>query len=135
MNTSSKKVGCAVMLFVASIAVPQWLGASQLFGRESDFQELVAARSLKCSFPWYASVDWDSDAPNIKSARQEDFGFQIDGIDHRRRTARIIGNAGAEDLAGFRGADSVSFVEQVAAGTLNVTTVYAWRDKQGRFKS
>jgi hypothetical protein len=70
----------------------------------------------------------------VKDGRQ-DFEFHIDGIDHGRRTARIIGNAGAEDLLVFGGADSVAFVEQVPVGAVNVTTVYAWRDTQGRFKS
>jgi hypothetical protein len=95
---------------------------------------LMAARSLKCSFPWFASADWDGDLPVLKTSKQ-DLGFHIDGIDHSKQAARMIGNAGSEDLLATEAIDSISFIEQTPFGTLNVTTVYKWRDKVGRFKS
>ena len=123
----------AFQIVVALMAIPL-LSAAQLAPEPGAYRDLVAARSLKCSFPWSASADWDRDEPRVKNASQE-FGFQIDGIDHRQGSARIIGNAGADDLTALRGADSVSFLERVPAGTINVTTVYAWRNTEGRFKA
>lgn len=110
------------------------LRAVQIIPEDSALRALSEARSLKCSFPWYSSAAWDRDQPQVKSAGQ-DFGFQIDGIDYRKRSARIIGNAGADDLAVTQGTGSVSFIEQVPVGSVNLTTVYAWRDKAGRFKA
>lgn len=96
---------------------------------------LGSARSLKCSFPWLASPNWDRDPPRVTGASQKDFGFQIDGIDYAKNSARIIGNAGAADLAAAAGATSVSFIERTPLGAMNLTTVYAWQDKLGRFKA
>jgi hypothetical protein len=110
--------------------------SAQISADPSAVRALRGARSLKCSFPWYASTDWDQDEPRVKSdGTQEDFGFQIDGIDYRNERARIIGNAGADDLGATTGEHSVSFVEIVPTGSVNLTTVYAWRDKSGRFKA
>ena len=108
--------------------------AGQQAGAVDAYRALVSARSLKCDFPSFARVDWDSDEPKIRTDRQ-DFGFQIDGIDFVKRTARIIGNAGAADLAVTQNEVSISFTERVPSGTLIVTTVYAWRDKLARFKA
>ncbi|MGH8567718.1 MAG: hypothetical protein ACREXU_06795, partial [Gammaproteobacteria bacterium] len=64
---------------------------------------MLAARSLKCSFPWFASTDWDADQPAVKASTQKDFAFHIEGIDYSKSVARLIGNAGAEDLTVTRG--------------------------------
>ena len=80
------------------------------------------------------SADWGADDPKVKSTGQ-DFSFHIDGMDRVTGSARLNGNVGAEDLAPTYGAYSVSFVERVPAGSVNLTTVYAWRDKAGRFKA
>jgi hypothetical protein len=124
-----------VVLLIVLLPLPFPLRATQMNQDASGFRALIAARSLKCSFPWYASANWQLDHPQVKSASQQEFGFQVDGIDYRKATARIIGNAGADDLAASQGTDSVSFIEQVPVGSLNLTTVYAWRDKAGRFKA
>jgi hypothetical protein len=91
--------------------------------------------ALKCSFPWYASADWDASEPTIKSAEQKDFTFNVDAIDYEKANARIIGNAGAEDLTALSGESSVSFIERVPVGSINVTTVCAWRARTGHFKA
>lgn len=105
-----------------------------LFATDADREALMSARSLKCTFPLYSSTEWQRDRPTVKTDDQ-DFGFQIDGIDYSQRTARMIGNAGADDLEVAPGTDTVSFVERVPAGAVNLTTVYAWRDSQGGFKA
>jgi len=86
--------------------------------------ELRGARSLKCSFPTITTLDWKaSDAkPQVG---QQDFGFTLDGIDHKARKARLIGNVGAIDLAVIDGVKVTTFVETTASGNVNMTTVFA----------
>ena len=96
---------------------------------------MMSARSFRCSFPQYSSVDWDRDQPRLRTSTQADFAFHIDGIDYRTRTARVIGNAGAADLMAMAGVMSVSFIEQTPSGSVNLTSIYAWRDSMGRFKA
>jgi hypothetical protein len=121
-----------ILALVMTIA--QIPAGAQILPDNKVLQTLMEARSLKCVFPWYASADWDGDEPTARTATQREFAFNIDGIDHKRQTARLIGNAGADDLLALGGTSTLTFVEQVPAGAINVTTVYAWRDKQGRFK-
>jgi hypothetical protein len=120
------------IVMAGCLAVPLY---AQLAPDAGAVRALSSARSLKCSFPWYSSADWNDDRPTLKNATQTDFGFHIDGIDYGKGVARLIGNAGAEDLTPVRGDSSVSFIERVPVGTLNVTTVYAWRNKAGHFKA
>ena len=86
--------------------------------------ERGAARSLKCAFPTVTSLDWK--ANDIKpTVSQQDFGFNLDGIDHKAYQARLIGNLGAVDLAVIDGFKVIPFVETTASGNVNVTTVFA----------
>ena len=127
-----RRVILSALLLATLLARPDVVVAQD--GTTDEHRALAGARSLKCSFQWFASTEWSADEPAVKLGKQ-DFGFQIDGIDHSRRTTRIIGNAGADDLTVFQGRDSVTFVELVPAGTPNVTSVYAWRDPMGQFKA
>ena len=120
-----------VAAFVVCIAAA---ASAQIVAPVNDVRALLAVRSLKCTFPWYASADWNEDAPKVKNATQE-FGFNIDSIDYPKGSARMIGNAGAEDLVAASGEATVSFIEQVPVGSFNITTVYAWRNKAGHFKA
>jgi hypothetical protein len=120
-------------LAVIVVALAVGLDAQILPGPK-DVQSLLSLRSLKCSFPWYASADWDADEPKIKIASQG-FTFNIDSIDYKKGSARLIGNAGAVDLGADAGESSASFLEIVPVGTPNLTTVYAWRNREGHFKA
>jgi len=124
---------------VPSLAAIAWLFTAvppQINADPATFKELVAARSLKCAFPWYVSTDWDADEPVLKPNKaKQGFEFQIDGIDFKKGLARIIGNAGADDLNAILGDSTVSFIEIVPSGSVNVTTVYAWRNNSRRFKA
>jgi len=128
-----RAIAIVALALLAPVSTVPSLGA-QILADDSSIRALARARSLKCSFPWSSSADWDADDPKLKTAVQ-DFSFHIDAIERTKRTARIIGNAGAEDLVVLVGDDSVSFVEQTPAGAVNVTTVYAWRNKAGTFKA
>ena len=87
---------------------------------------LRGARSLKCSFPETASLNWkSSDAkPEL---RQQEFSFVIDGIDHKAHKARLIGNLAAVDLDIIDGANAVTFLEVTPSGNVNITSVFADR--------
>ena len=128
------------MLFVGGCSTPASTDTDAqgappaLFASDADREALMSARSLKCTFPLYAATDWQRDRPTVKTEDQ-DFGFQIDGIDYSGLTARMIGNAGSDDLQVSPGYDTVSFVERVPFGAVNLTTVYAWRNSRGGFKA
>lgn len=124
-----------LVIIVAGVASGQLLPAQTIIPDASAIRALVAARSLKCTFPWYASALWDLDQPQIKRASQTGFGFHVDGIDYHKGSARGIGNVGSADLMAIQGSESVSFIERTLVGSLNVTTVYAWRTKAGHFKA
>ena len=47
----------------------------------------------------------------------------------------MIGNAAAVDIILLPGADRLSFIERTPVGAVNLTTVYAWRDSDGGFKT
>ena len=127
------RVPAFAMTIMVALMSADALASPQLFAKPGDVKELFAVRSLKCTFPWYASAEWESDTPKLKTASQA-FEFQIDGINLRDRVARLIGNAGSADLNAHRGADSITFTEQTLMGSLHTTTVFAFRDSQGRFK-
>lgn len=117
------KIGIPVVLFVVvAFGLCQSVTA-QILPDSSSVRALTGARSLKCSFPWYASTDWEGDQPTIKSANQPDFAFQIDGINYRKGSARMVGNRGADDITASQGTVSVSFIERLPVGSLNVTAV------------
>lgn len=122
------------LLPVVLLTMPGGVSGAQLFPSPADVRLLMSVRSLKCSFPKYASADWAANEPQTKVGTQ-DFGFQIDGIDHSKSAARMIGNAGATDLAVLEGEESITFVESTPVGTVNVTSVFAWKDAPRRFKA
>lgn len=127
--TWPKAIGiCAVLCGCMTMT-----SAKQLSPEPGATRALFAARSLKCAFGTYASTDLKEDG--LPKTGKQDFGFQIDAIDYQKTSARIIGNAGADDLVVLRGDSSVSFVERTPSGAVNLTTVFGWRDQAGRFKS
>ena len=124
----------AVISFIVLLVVSQPADAQLRVASDDEGPALVAARSLKCSFPWSTLADWTDHEPPLKSGTQE-LEFHIDVIDYQQATARLIGNVRDGDLEASPGIDSVSFIEGVPSGTPNITTVYAWRDSAGRFKA
>lgn len=123
-----KVMACALLL------LPVAVSGTQLSPQPNDVRMLMSVRSLRCSFPKFASADWGSSGPQTKTGSQ-DFGFQIDGIDHAKQSARMIGNAGATDLLALDGDETITFVEQTPVGTVNVTSVFGWKDGARTFKA
>jgi hypothetical protein len=95
--------------------------------------DLLATRSLKCDFPFIAVSDWEKNNP-APELKKQDFAFHIDGIDVAAGRARIIGNAGSEDLVLVAGDAVLHLLERTPSGNLNVTSVFAVR-VSGKFKA
>ena len=108
--------------------------SAQFLAPAADVKTLLAARSLKCSFPFFAQADWDRDEPRLRTGKQT-LVFQVDNINLRDQTARLIGNVGSADLVASRGTDSIAFTQATTGASLHLTTVFAWRDKRGAFKA
>ena len=122
-----------LLLLIAVAATPQAAAAQS----EDDRAVLQSTRSLRCSFSRAAFLQppWiDTDRPSLEDG-DEDLRFQIDAIDHAGNRARMIGNAASVDIILIRGADGLSFIERTPSGGVNLTTVYAWRDSDGGFKT
>lgn len=114
----------AATLLVASTAIAQ----------TADEAALASVRSLKCEFPSLAVNEWEQEQPAPKLKKQN-FAFHIDGVDLSQGKARIIGNAGSEDLVAMIGNGVLHFVERTPSGNLNVTSVFATRSKARKFKA
>lgn len=108
------------------------LFSSYAFAEEASLSKL---KSLKCEFPTSATSDWQKDVPKPKIEKGQKFSFHIDGINTSKGTARIIGNAGAEDLMVVSTQESIHFLETTPSGNLNITTVFDARTKDGRYKA
>lgn len=100
---------------------------------ESD--SLNNIKSLKCVFPTISSADWEKDDPKPKIEKQQKLSFHLESIDIANSKARIIGNARAEDLSVIATHESVHFLETTSSGNLNITTVFASCNKEGKFKA
>ncbi len=95
----------------------------------------METRSFRCSLPDYSQGRVEQGRLLVETGKEEAeaFTFHIDGIDHEAGKARLIGNAGADDLTVVGSMSSVSFIERTPSGALNITTIYAWRDSMDRF--
>ena len=85
---------------------------------------LVSVKSWKCEFPSLAVADWAQDEPT-PALKEQTFSFHIDNVDVRARNARMIGNAGSEDLAVISGTGVLHFLEFTPTGNINITTIFA----------
>lgn len=121
------------MLGLCLAIAPLTLSA-QIFPDGTSLKALLVAKSLKCSFPWHTSTEWSKEEPELRTGKQT-FEFNIDGIDAQAGKARLIGNAGADDLTVLVGDTALTFLEVVPSGSVQLTAVYGWRDKLGRFKA
>lgn len=95
---------------------------------------LQATKTLRCVFTVSATVNMDGDIPRTGSGR-DDMELVFDQIDPSEGTARLIGNAGAEDVTVIAGSQQITFVEQTATGTIQLTVVYMARTTHRRFKA
>lgn len=95
-----------------------------LFAESNDLlRTLAMSRSLKCTFITVMQGDWKGGSLST-SKDNESFGLHFDGIEIATKKARLIGNAGADDVALILTPSSLTFVEMTPSGNPNFTTVF-----------
>lgn len=110
------------------------LGSSDIAESQiSNFDRLLAAKSLKCSFPVVSEVDWDSGKPNVSTKYSRKLDLHFDSINWKEGKARLIGNLGAGDVKSLATPYGLTFIEITPVGNLIFTTVMAYYDKEGDF--
>lgn len=92
----------------------------------AELNELMVTRSLKCTFGPGVSAEWDSGELQVERVKWgTTTPFHFDSIDAAEGSARMIGNAGSEDVRVLPTPNGLTFVEITAVGNLNFTTVFA----------
>jgi hypothetical protein len=92
---------------------------------------LASARTLRCSFSVYATVQWVEPRPEVR-VDEQDFSFEIDDIDIAQGRATIVasGSALATMVVSPTG---LNVIEQTPIGNINLTTVFAAGGNDGTF--
>jgi hypothetical protein len=112
------RVLALVLAVVAAAATGSALRAQKPSG------PFASVTALRCSFPVYATAVWTQPVPDVSSARQ-DFTFQIEAIDLKKKNAEIVGAGGSALAAVVLTETGLSVIEQTPIGNLNITTVFA----------
>lgn len=99
-----------------------------------DVAKLRATKTFRCVFTLSASVNMDADAPKAAS-RPDNLELVFDQVDITKRSGRIIGNAGAEDVTVIAGDERVTLLEATGSGTIQVTVIYVAQRSDGQFKA
>ncbi len=112
-----------VGLMLAGQASPQTPAPSLLF----------AAKHLSCSFPVFAAPVWKEGAAQVVSHAQ-DFTFDVDTIDTKKNSARIVGsNGGSAHASTVVTPTGLNIIEATPIGNLNVTTIFIAGGPVGKF--
>jgi hypothetical protein len=101
------------------------------YGQNDSMSQLRTARSLKCRFGEGISTVWTGGQPKTSNARFEQ-DVHFDAIDLKKQTARLIGNAGSNDVEALQTEIGVSFIE-TAPSVVDVTTVFGVYGKDRDF--
>ena len=85
--------------------------------------------SFKCTFGPGSAANWDTGKVEIERGN---FGnpsavIQFDAIDLEKGTARMIGNAGAADLAVMSSGAGVTLIEATRSGNYSFITIFVNR--------
>ncbi|WP_439643872.1 hypothetical protein [Gemmatimonas sp.] len=97
-------------------------------------QPLSSIKSFRCHFTVSVTGGLDAVPPKPKVAR-ETLELIFDSIDHKRRTARLISNQGAEDISAHLADDAIFLLESTLSGHLQVTAIYEPRGQDGLYKA
>lgn len=115
-------LGCALLLVNADMVLGQ------------DAVRLSSAKTLRCQFTASALGDMLQDAPRV-SGTADSLELVFDQVDTGKRTARMIGNIGGEDVMVIKGPESLTFIELTGTGFVQVTAVYVAQRRDGHFKA
>ena len=122
-------MGRIVPLLLAALC--NVVACSTGWAQQSDLQTLLNARSLRCTIGPGALADWTSSGPVRPPVKMGSFGTDparntiiLHSIDTTANRARLIGNAGADDMAAYATPLGLLFVEQTMNGGEIFVTVY-----------
>lgn len=93
-----------------------------------------ATKTFRCVFTTSASANMDEDVPKV-TMRRESLEMVFDQIDAGKRTGRLIGNLGAQDVTVISGSEKLTLLEVTPNGTPQVTVIYIGRRSDGQFKA
>ncbi len=114
----------AMIVLVVAAAMPCMAEAV-----DDAFVRLVGVRTLRCVLTKGTQASWDGGTLKLEPADFGDGGHVVfDEIDVKQRNARLTGNTGAREVAVLPTAQGLTFIEQTAMGSTNVTTVFAAYD-------
>ena len=82
--------------------------------------------TYRCTFGEGVTTEWEHDKFNTQKASMSDPGaiMVFDQIDTQKRTARMIGNAGADDVTAIQTAKTLSFIEISPSGNIFLTSIF-----------
>jgi hypothetical protein len=94
---------------------------------------LFSVRHLSCSFPIYAAPVWKDGAAEVVS-RAQDLNFDIDSIETKKNSARIVGAGGATAHAStVVTSTGINVIEATQQGNLNITTIFVAGGPAGKY--
>jgi len=115
--------------FVVAVGLAVAAQAAQAPARDP----LFSAHHLTCSFPVYAAPVWKDGAAQVVS-RAQDFNFDIDAIDTKKNSARIVGGGGASAHAStIVTPTGLNVIEATPSGNLNITTIFVAGGPTGKY--
>jgi hypothetical protein len=84
---------------------------------------LSAARALRCVFPNYVATRWIEGTPETVNGKDE-LTFEIDTINLKARTARIVGARGSTLVSAFITQTGLNVIEQTPIGNFILTSAF-----------
>ena len=96
-------------------------------------EDLFDTQTLSCSFPEFASADWEGAALSTRLEEGQKFTVIFDQIDIDAGTAQLVGAVADAAVRVVKGGFSISILEITPVGTPNLTTIFADLDGDLRF--
>jgi hypothetical protein len=95
---------------------------------------LAAARTVRCTFPKYAGTRWIDGTPETVMGTDE-LTFDIDAINVKARTARIVAGTAAVLVSASMSQTGLNVIEQTPIGNFILTTVFTGGREGGTFRA
>jgi hypothetical protein len=84
---------------------------------------LPTAVSLRCTFSSFVATEWKDDVPQSVTNPQ-DFTFQIETINLKKKTARIVFGKATAEASAFLTSTGLNVIETTPMGNFLMTTVF-----------
>lgn len=105
-----------------TVAISLAIAPEALTGQAAALDQV---RSLRCETRTSVTTTWDRGVPAAGVAATPGMApLTFDAIDRAAGRARLIGNAGATDVALMVGDNGLQFIERTGSGNVMMTTVY-----------